>query len=64
MTDPDVSEELLNSLAIQHDQCFGKDSWRMPATKQMRIESMAQAVLPLVQEIRRLRKLVEPKKAK
>lgn len=57
----DLDEDKLKSLEIQHDQCFGKDSWRMPATKQMRIESMAQSVLELVQEIRSLRKQLEVK---
>ncbi len=53
-----VDDALLASLEIQHDQCFGKESWRMPATQQMRIEGMAKSVLMLVREIRSLRKQV------
>ncbi len=49
---------------IQHDQCFGKESWRMPAMQQTRIESMAKQVLMLVREIRSLRKQVDAKKGK
>lgn len=57
-----VNEALLTSLEIQHDQCFGKESWRMPAMQQMRIESMAKSVLMLVREIRSLRKQLEARK--
>ncbi len=56
-----VDEALLASLEIQHDQCFGKEGWRMPATKQMRIESLAQSVLMLVREIRSLRRQADAK---
>jgi hypothetical protein len=59
-----VDEAVLTSLEIQHDQCFGKESWRMPATQQMRIESMAKSVLMLVREIRSLRKQLDAKKGK
>ena len=59
-----VDEALLASLEIQHDQCFGKESWRMPAMQQMRIESMAKQVLMLVREIRSLRKQVDAQKGK
>lgn len=57
-----VDEALLASLEIQHDQCFGNESHRMPAMKQMRIESMANAVLMLVREIRSLRDQLAKKK--
>jgi hypothetical protein len=59
-----VDEILLHSLEIQHDQCFGKESWRMPAMQQMRTENMAKQVLMLVREIRSLRKQLEAKKGK
>ena len=59
-----VDDALLVSLEIQHDQCFGKESWRMPAMQQARLESMAKQVLMLVREIRSLRKQLEAKKGK
>lgn len=59
-----VDEAFLASLEIQHDQCFGKESWRMPAMQQTRIENMAKQVLMLVREIRSLRRQVDAKKGK
>ena len=59
-----VDEALLASLEIQHDQCFGKESHRMPAMKQTRIESMANSVPMLVREIRSLRKQVDAQRGK
>lgn len=59
-----VDEKELVSLEILHDQCFGKENWRMPAMQQMRIEAMARSVLMLVREIRSLRKQLDAKKGK
>lgn len=59
-----VDEAVLASLEIQHEQCFGKESWRMPAMQQMRIENMAKQVLMLVREIRSLRKQLETRTKK
>ncbi len=59
-----IDDALLTSLEIQHDHCFGKESHRMPAMQQVRMESLAKSVLMLVREIRLLRKQVDAKKGK
>lgn len=59
-----LDEKELLSLETLHDQCFGKENWRMPAQQEMRKESLAKSVLMLVREIRSLRKQVEAKKGK
>ncbi len=59
-----IDDALLASLEIQHDQCFGKESHRMPAMQQVRMESLARQVLMLVREIRSLRQQVDAKKGK
>lgn len=59
-----IDEAVLRSLEIQHDQCFGKESWRMPATQQTRLENLARSSLMLVREVRSLRKQLEAKKGK
>ena len=59
-----VDDALLASLEIQHGQCFGRESHRMPAMQQVRMESLAKSVLMLVREVRSLRKQVDTKKGK
>ncbi len=59
-----VDEKELASLEILYDQCFGKESWRMPAMQTMRVEALAKASLMLVREVRSLRAQLEAKKAK